>query len=86
MRRGGCPEMSFATYTLAGTPCATQPVVYVLDEDNSLAIVNGTCYAEIEASPTGFEELWYGDSDDPADNAVSWVDGVATFSGLYIND
>ncbi|GMH95725.1 hypothetical protein TrST_g6431 [Triparma strigata] len=72
---------------VGGSHFLTQPVVNVLDGAGNLhSTFTGKAYASLTESPTGYEEIRYNGSTTDTDNIVDFVEGRATFSGLYINE
>jgi len=72
---------------IGGEPFVTQPVVQIIDGSGNLAgSYSGYVYATLQASPSGFEELYYLGSTTNLDNIVPVVNGIASFSELTLNE
>ena len=72
---------------VGGSEFGTQPVVNILDSFGNLdTTFQGSVYATLQESVSGFEFLWYQGSSTNLDNVVPFVDGKATFTGLTLNE
>ncbi len=77
---------NFVGTAFGGEVFSANPIVSVLDKgDNIIKTINsGIVTAVLTQSPTGNEELRCEDGDDGF--VVSFQNGYANFSGLYINE